>query len=358
MKICKICETEKDLSQFTWVNSLGPRKDGSQRETSICNYCRAEQKLNSYRTPEGKLRYIYKHQIKSSAYRNHSAPEYTEKEFVSKFIKDKKYLSLYTDWVASEYDTFLGPSLDRKDDTKGYSFDNIQLMTWLENNQKEHKAHKEGTSLNIDLKPVWQYSIEGEFIGYYISQNEAARNVEGVTQQTISKCCIGEIQRAGRYRWFFEEQFNLLPIVAPEDYSLIYEYCPITKSLIQVYTDIYDIVDSVHEQTSIRRAIRANKLHKERLFSNKKLGAEEIQSFIHNMKGINPIIVYDKELNFINEFRSCNAAKSILGIADTTIKKYALSKALLDNKYYIRLKFDDEIALSRHRHQLINCKFL
>ena len=355
MRNCSHCNTTKPLTEFAWINYLGKRKDQLDRVTTICNSCRAVQKIKGYQTLEGKLIYLYKHQVKSSKQRGHSNPEYTQQEFINKYVNDPLYTSLFLNWVKHNYDTYLAPSLDRMDEIKGYSFDNIQLMTWGENCAKEHKLHKEGKSLNTDLKPVWQYSLEGHFINYYISQAEAARNVEGVTQQTISKCCLKEIYRAGRYRWFFEEQTKLEPINIPEDYSLIYEYCAVNKTLITIYLSLKDITDSIHDQTSIRRAIRSNKLHKERIFSNKPLSHEDIVNFISNMKGISPIVVYDLEFNKLNEFRSSNEASKVLSISDSTIKRYALNKTpYLD--FNFRLKFDDNIQ--EHRHKLINCQFL
>lgn len=357
MKICHSCKMTKGSSEFTWINYLGPQKNGLSRVTSLCNFCRAKQKLATYRTPEGKLRYIYKHQVKNSIQRGHSVPQYTEQELIKTYIKDQKYILLYKNWVASGYASLLGPSLDRKDESKGYSFDNIELMTWQENSEKEYKLHREGNSINTDLKPVWQYSLKGQFIEYYMSQNEAARNVEGVTQQTISKCCLGEIQRAGRFRWFFEEQYNLAPIETSKDYSLIYEYSPITKELINIYTNIKDVTNSINAQSSIRRSIRRNTLYKERLFSDVALSQEGLTSFINNLKGSSPISHYDADYNFLRYYESANKAKQALGISDSTIKRYATSREVYENTHVFRLKFDDEIA-TRHRYTLIGATHL
>ena len=359
-KPCIKCLQFKHISNFK-LNAEGTavlNLKGNIRTTNVCWDCRSLQKKSTYLTPAGKLKYLYKHQLKNSMHRNHSAPTYTEKELIDKFINCPNYLALYAIWKASGFKSELAPSIDRLEDHKGYSFDNIQMITWAENNSKEHTKHKIGTSRNEDLKPVWQYSMSGEFIANYISQNEASRTVEGVTQQTISKCCLGELHRAGKFRWFFSEQLNLEPIIENNYYELIHEYCPITKVLVNSYNSLSEIYNDVSSQTSVRRAIKNKLLYKQRLFSLSYLNIEEIKEIIMNTKGISPIVVYDKEFNFINEFKSCNIAKEILNIADTTIKKYAISKELLNNQYYIRLKFDDEIAEARHRHQLINCKFL
>ena len=46
------------------------------------------------------------------------------------------YHKLYEDWVGSDYDRKLSPSIDRIDSSKGYTLDNIQWITHSENSRK------------------------------------------------------------------------------------------------------------------------------------------------------------------------------------------------------------------------------
>jgi hypothetical protein len=63
--------------------------------------------------------------------------EETEKLFKSRTKRGKNnFYELYNNWIDSGYKKSDKPSVDRIDDYKGYSFDNIQLMTWKENNKK------------------------------------------------------------------------------------------------------------------------------------------------------------------------------------------------------------------------------
>lgn len=83
-----------------------------------------------------KLRNIWSSQRASSERREHPMPEYSRTEFVDRFVNDPKFVKLYDDYIESGKQKGLSPSFDRIDETKGYSFENIQLMTWDENRKR------------------------------------------------------------------------------------------------------------------------------------------------------------------------------------------------------------------------------
>lgn len=62
-------------------------------------------------------------------------------------LKGQHFWPLYEKWKKSGYKTGLGPSLDRIDPLKGYTWDNVQWMTWDENRAKgrteDKKIHKQ-----------------------------------------------------------------------------------------------------------------------------------------------------------------------------------------------------------------------
>lgn len=60
---------------------------------------------------------------------------FTKDEFLA-FVKNSNYLKLYKKWEKSNFDYKLSPSVDRIDNRKGYSLDNIQLITKSENSKK------------------------------------------------------------------------------------------------------------------------------------------------------------------------------------------------------------------------------
>jgi hypothetical protein len=79
-------------------------------------------------------------------------PEFTFMELYHESITLKgrcsaDFLQLYRKWVASGQEVGLGPSLDRIDPLKGYTWDNIQWLTWDENRDKgrteDKEAHKQ-----------------------------------------------------------------------------------------------------------------------------------------------------------------------------------------------------------------------
>lgn len=97
------------------------------------------------RTKTGLINKIYCKQKESSKKRGHAPPEYDIKDFKLWFNINDSQLGLYNAWVASGYSKWLIPSVDRIDNKKGYTYDNIQLMTWGENFQKQSASSKIST---------------------------------------------------------------------------------------------------------------------------------------------------------------------------------------------------------------------
>ena len=195
MKVCKGCKEEKELTEFAKTKNS---KDGLR---GGCKSCEAKRKKDADRTKEGKLKSIYRNQLKHSKLRGHNPPTYTKQEFIDKYINNQRYLTLYINWVSSGYLKELSPSFDRLDDYKGYSFDNIQVITWFENNEKGYLDIKEGRN-NKQSKAVIGTNIKtGETIEFY-SAHQAGRC--GFTNTHISSCCRGERNHHKGYIWKFK----------------------------------------------------------------------------------------------------------------------------------------------------------
>ncbi len=88
------------------------------------------------RTKKGMLTAMFIQQKQSSKKRNHTPPTYTKQDLIDWVTQDWLFLLLFDNWVNCGYITKMRPSIDRIDDSKSYSFDNIQITTWYENNQK------------------------------------------------------------------------------------------------------------------------------------------------------------------------------------------------------------------------------
>ena len=156
-----------------------------------------------YRTSvKGILAVLYAGAVQKSKRRNHVPPEYSLEEFRAKYETDTAFLALYNTWVKSNYATMLKPSIDRLDNTKPYSFDNIQMVDWQTN---LFNANKITTPL-AKHKPVFQQDKDtGEVLAEYSSALEASIQT-GINKSHISAVCNQSKTRytAGGYKWTFK----------------------------------------------------------------------------------------------------------------------------------------------------------
>lgn len=86
-----------------------------------------------------------------------------------------------------------------------HHIDQNKLNNAVEN--LEWKTYKEQSNVHFHRKltsiPVNQYSLEGEFIQSWPSQQAAAKVLE-IPRTNINKCCQGKRESAGGYRWKYE----------------------------------------------------------------------------------------------------------------------------------------------------------
>ena len=113
---------------------------------------------------------------------------------------------LWNNWIESNYDKMTKPSVDRLDDYKGYSLDNIQLMTWEENKAKGSRDRKNGVN-NKKSKAVLQYDLQGNLIKEYYSIMQAERETK-ISNVSISRVCNGKRKTAGGFKWKYKQQIN------------------------------------------------------------------------------------------------------------------------------------------------------
>ena len=122
---------------------------------------------------------------------NYNGLEYcTREEFKSKFINDSQFLYTFEQWAIRNYDILYSPSIDRIDNTKGYTLDNIQVLTHSDNSSKD----QERVAVNC-------YTKEGVFIRTFESQAQAEEMLDNVYQANVWKCCNGLRKTAGGYRF-------------------------------------------------------------------------------------------------------------------------------------------------------------
>ncbi len=174
-------------------NKNKSKSDGHADECKDCNKLKLIEFKHSQR---GVAVTIFDSQNLRSGKRGHDAPTYSKEEFADWLFAQPIFEELFYAWQMSGYETRLKPSADRLDDEKGYSIDNIQLVTWEENNQKEHE--KQSVAVN-------QYSKDGKFIAEHASMCEASR-VSGVKQSSISYACSVGRYVSGKYIWLVSKK--------------------------------------------------------------------------------------------------------------------------------------------------------
>jgi len=184
----------KELNEFHKDKRL---RDGLK---CSCKECEAVKARTKNRTKEGLIKKMYNQQVKSSKRRGHPKPTYTRKELTAALLDMPLFHKLYGEWVDSDYNTYLVPSIDRDNNFLSYTEDNITLMTWKENRDKGYKDLFEGNS--TQCKPILQLSLSGKSIKKFKSAAIAGR-VLGIDRNTINKVCRGELKTAGGYRFIY-----------------------------------------------------------------------------------------------------------------------------------------------------------
>ena len=161
--------------------------------------------MNEYKsTPKGITTRIYKSQNRCAKIRGHDKPTYTKQELKQWLLRHLNFYELINDWIKSNYDKNKSLSVDRIDNNKSYTFDNIRLLTWKENRANQSKYIREGKLIvkNMPHKKVKQFTMCDEFINEYISVQEAARQT-GLNYSNIAQAARGEYKQSGGFKWSY-----------------------------------------------------------------------------------------------------------------------------------------------------------
>lgn len=192
-KICSCCLKNKKLKKFY------AKSKAADSLMSRCKKCCAKRSINYSRSISGLITKIYSNQRNSSKQRNHTAPTYTKVELTVWLHDQDEFFPLYDAWVNSKFNKELIPSIDRLDDDYGYSFGNIQLITWGENRDKGTAS-----TAKINQKVILQYDKQGVFLAEYPSIMQASK-VTNTSMPGISKACLGVQNTAGNFIWIFKD---------------------------------------------------------------------------------------------------------------------------------------------------------
>ena len=196
MQKCWVCGDIKPINEF-YKNKSKLLKIGSE-----CKICKIKLDADYRHTKTGLIFQIYSKQKQNSIKRGHSAPNYTKEQLLAYVLNLKEFEFLYKYWVNSKFKKDLTPSLDRKDVTKPYKFDNIDLVPWWINDECEHTARKIGLRSKF-YKSVISIDLNTKEEIKYFSMSEASR-ITGIKRANILKAIKGQYSRAGNFKWRYK----------------------------------------------------------------------------------------------------------------------------------------------------------
>lgn len=191
-----MCGIEKNIDDFT------PEKYKNTLKFTRCKLCMVKKSQKYQKTIDGVISLSFSRQKYFSKMRGMRPPEYTKRELEMYLKNNLFFQAIYGEWVASGYDKWLRPSIDRIDDFLPYSFDNILVTTWRENFNKQiaDTMNAIGTS-GLKCKAIIQLSIEGEFIAEFHSISFARRQT-GING--IDASLADPRKTAGGYKWRYK----------------------------------------------------------------------------------------------------------------------------------------------------------
>lgn len=116
-------------------------------------------------------------------------------EFREWLFSQTHFQKLYADWKDSNYDIQKRPSIDRVDNNRGYTFNNIQVLTWKQNNVKGMSERR---------KSVIQKDMQGNLIKEFDSLSSAAETLN-LNMGNLSSCIKGNRKSVGGFKWSYLE---------------------------------------------------------------------------------------------------------------------------------------------------------
>lgn len=111
---------------------------------------------------------LYVSMNKRNKKRGHGKILFKAKEFRAWLFNQSEYKGMFEAWDRGGRNIDNVPTVDRLNDSKGYVFDNMQLLTFRQNIMKPSIIHRK-------TNPVIQLTLSGEFVKEWDSVNSARR---------------------------------------------------------------------------------------------------------------------------------------------------------------------------------------
>ena len=174
MKTCSQCNKTLSLDLFT------TQKTGKFGCRADCKECQKR----FTRSKPGLVKEIYAFQKAKAKRRGYAIPTYSESELYSWVMGQPDFHELFDAWEISGFQSRFKPSIDRLNDYISYRLDNIQVITWNENNKKGYASRADGSNTKKSLA-VDMLALDGAFIKRFCSVSEAARQFGGVPTNIV-----------------------------------------------------------------------------------------------------------------------------------------------------------------------------
>lgn len=147
---------------------------------------------------------MYQNQKRRSKTRGHKPPTYSKEELREWVLVQKDCGKLFLNYINSGLKWDLAPSIDRLDDYKGYSFDNIRICTNRDNYMQAHYNIRNGIN-NKKNKPILQFDLDGNFIKEHYSQASAARSLGNISYQANINRSASKGRTAYNFKWQYKK---------------------------------------------------------------------------------------------------------------------------------------------------------
>jgi len=151
--------------------------------------------LKYHRSKDGLIARIYSNERQRCRDQNKPMPKYNLEQLREWCKGQAKFHRLYSVWVKSNFNKEKTPSIDKINPLGNYTFDNIQLMTWLENHEKGRRER------NLTQgKRIIQLTPKGKEIKKFVSITDAFKET-GIDFRQISNVLCGRAKTAHGYKF-------------------------------------------------------------------------------------------------------------------------------------------------------------